>query len=109
MIVTTTSNIEGQRIASYLGLVAGESIMGTNIFADLFASVRDIVGGRSAAYEEQIAAAREHAVQEMTAQAKSRGADAVVGVAVDIEAIGGDKRTLLMVSITGTAVKLAAI
>jgi uncharacterized protein YbjQ (UPF0145 family) len=106
MIVTTTGNVEGRRIISYLGVVAGESIMGTNIFKDLFASIRDIVGGRSAAYEEEMGNARTHALAELEASAKRLGADAIVGVHLDTEAIGGDRRTLLMVSATGTAVKL---
>ncbi len=106
MIMTTTSGIEGKRIVSYLGIVSGESIMGTNIFKDLFAGVRDIVGGRSAAYEEEIAKARESALFEMRARAQAAGADAIVGVNLDTESIGGDSRTLLMVSVSGTAVKL---
>lgn len=106
MILTTTAGVEGRRIVSYLGIVAGEAIMGTNVFKDLFASVRDIVGGRSAAYEEEMAKARETALAEIAARARALGADAVVGVSVDTEAIGGDNRTLLMVSVTGTAVKL---
>ncbi|MBM3515684.1 MAG: YbjQ family protein [Alphaproteobacteria bacterium] len=106
MIVTTTGSIEGRRIVSYLGLVYGESIMGTNIFKDLFASVRDIVGGRSAAYEEEMGNARAHALAALEARAKRLGADAIIGVHLDTEAIGGDKRTLLMVSATGTAVKV---
>jgi uncharacterized protein YbjQ (UPF0145 family) len=106
MILTTTATIEGKRIVGYLGIVSGESIMGTNIFKDLFAGVRDIVGGRSVAYEEEIAKARDSALMEMRARAQAVGADAVVGVNLDTEAIGGDSRTLLMVSVSGTAVKL---
>lgn len=106
MILTTTNNIEGKQIVAYLGIVAGETIMGTNLFKDFFASIRDIVGGRSVAYEEEIIAAREHAAAEIVVRAQRLGADAVVGVTVDTGAIGGDKRTLLMVSMTGTAVKL---
>jgi len=106
MILTTTGTIEGKRITTYLGIVNGESIMGTNIFKDLFASVRDIVGGRSAAYEEEMSKAREMAMAEMRARAQAAGADAIVGISLDTEAIGGDNRTLLMVTATGTAVKL---
>jgi uncharacterized protein YbjQ (UPF0145 family) len=106
MILTTTNNVEGRPIVAYLGIVYGETIMGTNIFKDIFASVRDIVGGRSVAYEEDIIAAREHATAEIIARAERLGADAVIGMHVDTGAIGGDKRTLLMVSMTGTAVKL---
>lgn len=106
MILTTTNNIEGKAITAYLGIVSGESIMGTNIFTDLFASVRDIVGGRSAAYEDEIIKAREDALAELRARAEAMGANAVVGISLDTEAIGGDKRTLLMVIATGTAVKV---
>jgi uncharacterized protein YbjQ (UPF0145 family) len=106
MILTTTGTIDGKRITAYLGIVNGESIMGTNIFKDLFASVRDIIGGRSAAYEEEMSKAREAALAEMRARAQAAGADAVVGIHLDAEAIGGDSRTLLMVTATGTAVKL---
>lgn len=106
MILTTTASVEGKRIVGYLGIVSGESIMGTNIFKDLFAGVRDIVGGRSAAYEEEIAKARDAALIEMRARAQAVGADAIVGVQLDTESIGGDSRTLLMVSASGTAVKL---
>lgn len=106
MILTTTGTIEGKRITAYLGIVNGESIMGTNIFKDIFASVRDIVGGRSAAYEEEMTKARETSLAEMRARAQAAGADAIVGISLDTEAIGGDNRTLLMVTATGTAVKL---
>ncbi len=106
MILTTTGNVEGKSITQYLGIVAGESIMGTNLFTDLFASVRDIVGGRSAAYEEEMTKAREIALRELHMRAQQMGADAVVGISIDTESIGGDRRTLLMVTITGTAVKL---
>jgi len=106
MILTTTGTIDGKRVVGYLGIVTGESIMGTNIFKDLFASVRDIVGGRSAAYEEEMAKARDMALMEMRARAERLGADAVIGIHLDTEAIGGDSRTLLMVTATGTAVKL---
>lgn len=106
MIMTTTNNVDGKRIISYMGIVAGESIMGTNVFKDIFAGVRDIVGGRSAAYEEEITKAREMALSEMGNRARQMGADAVVGISVDTDSIGGDSRTLLMVSVSGTAVKL---
>ncbi|MSO98670.1 MAG: heavy metal-binding domain-containing protein [Rhodospirillaceae bacterium] len=106
MIITTTGSIEGKRIVSYLGIITGESIMGTNIFTDLFASVRDIIGGRSAAYEEEMTKARDMALAELQQRGQQLGADAIVGVNLDTEAIGGDRRTLLMVTATGTAVKL---
>jgi uncharacterized protein YbjQ (UPF0145 family) len=106
MIVTTTPGIDGRRIGSYLGLVSGEAVMGTNIFRDLFASVRNIVGGRSGAYEKELQSGREAAVAAMIEQAGALGADAVVGVDLDYEVIGGDGKTMLMVSVNGTAVKL---
>jgi uncharacterized protein YbjQ (UPF0145 family) len=105
MIVTTTNGIEGRRIATYCGLVAGEAILGANIFRDLFASVRDIVGGRSGAYEKVLKEARATAVEEMVGEARAQGADAVVGVDLDYEVIGKDG-SMLMVTASGTAVKL---
>jgi uncharacterized protein YbjQ (UPF0145 family) len=105
MIITTTNTIEGQRISAYLGLVTGEAILGANVFRDFFASVRDIVGGRSGAYEKVLRSARDEAVQEMMAEAKSLGANAVVGVDLDYEVIGKEG-SMLMVSASGTAVKL---
>lgn len=102
MIVTTTPNIEGRRIVDYKGIVTGEAIMGANIVRDLFASVTDIIGGRSGAYEEKLADARETALLEMQEQARALGATAVVGVDLDYEVIG----QMLMVSASGTAVTL---
>jgi uncharacterized protein YbjQ (UPF0145 family) len=102
MIVTTTPSVEGHLIAEYLGIVAGEAILGTNIVRDLFASVTDIFGGRSGAYEEELAKARETALNEMQEAARGRGATAVVGVDLDYEVIGN----MLMVSASGTAVRL---
>ncbi len=107
MIVTTTPGIDGRKIGSYLGLVSGEAVMGTNIFRDLFASVRNIVGGRSGAYEKELQSGREAAVAAMVEQARALSADAVVGVDLDYEVIGGDGKTMLMVNVNGTAVKLA--
>lgn len=106
MIITTTDGIDGRPIAAYLGVVTGESVMGTNIFRDMFAGIRDIVGGRSGSYEKELRKARDGAMEEMAAQAEELGADAVVGVDLDYEVIGGDEKTMLMVSINGTAVKL---
>jgi uncharacterized protein YbjQ (UPF0145 family) len=100
--VTTTPSVEGHLIAEYLGIVAGEAILGTNIVRDLFASVTDIFGGRSGAYEEELAKARETALNEMQEAARGRGATAVVGVDLDYEVIGN----MLMVSASGTAVRL---
>ncbi|TAN46300.1 MAG: YbjQ family protein [Rhodospirillales bacterium] len=105
MIVTTTDSVEGKKIVSYLGLVSGEAVQGTNLFKDLFAGIRDIVGGRSGAYENELRKAKDTAIGEMIEEAKALGADAVVGVDLDYQAIGGDAKTLLMVSVNGTAVK----
>jgi uncharacterized protein YbjQ (UPF0145 family) len=105
VIVTTTPDIEGRQIGQYLGLVSGEAILGANVFRDFFASVRDVVGGRSGAYERVLKNARDQALDELADEAKSRGADAVVGVDLDYEVIGKDG-SMLMVSASGTAVKL---
>ena len=103
MIITTTPSIEGRRVSGYLGIVVGESILGTNIFRDVFAGLRDIVGGRSGAYEDKMKEAREIALREMEEYAKELGADAVMSVDIDYEVIG---QNMLMVSASGTAVKL---
>ena len=103
MLLTTTAFVEGSRIVEYKGLVTGETIFGANVFKDIMASVRDIVGGRSGAYEKTIADAREISLREMTARAEALGANAVIGIDYDYETIG----TMLMVSVTGTAVVLA--
>ncbi len=105
MIVTTTHHIEGQEISEYLGVVTGEAILGANIFRDMFAAVRDIVGGRSASYERELGKAREIALDELEDWADELGADAVVGVDLDYESFG-QSNGMLMVSATGTAVKL---
>lgn len=107
MIVTTTPGVDGRKIGDYLGLVSGEAVMGTNIFRDLFAGIRNIVGGRSGSYEKELKAGREAAVAVMLEQAQALGADAVVGIDLDYEVIGGDDKTMLMVSVNGTAVKFA--
>ena len=105
MLVLTTNQIEGKRITEYLGLVSGEAILGANIFKDLFAGIRDIVGGRSAAYEQELSQAKDIAVQEMIEQAKSLGGNAVIGVDLDYENIQmGQGGGMLMVSANGTAV-----
>lgn len=103
MILTTTPSIEGKRIKEYLGVINGEAILGANVFRDLFASVRDIVGGRSGAYEKELSTAREIAFGELEEKAKQLGANAVVGIDLDYEVIGGSG-SMLMVSISGTAV-----
>ncbi|MOA03822.1 hypothetical protein D3C78_1233480 [compost metagenome] len=107
MIVTTTPSVEGQRITRYLGVVAGEAILGANVFKDLFAGIRDIVGGRSATYEKELQKAREIALQEMQERAQALGANAVVGVDLDFEVLG-QGNGMLMVSASGTAVVLDA-
>ena len=105
MDITTTPSIEGRRIVRYLGVVAGEAIMGANVFKDLFAGVRDIVGGRSGTYERELQRAREIALEELEARARSLGATAVVGVDLDYEVLG-QGNSMLMVSASGTAVVL---
>jgi uncharacterized protein YbjQ (UPF0145 family) len=104
MIQTTTPGVDGRGIAEYLGVVTGEAILGANIFKDLFAGVRDIVGGRSGAYEQELRRARQIALQEMEAEASARGADAIVGIDLDYETVGNG--SMLMVSASGTAVRL---
>ncbi len=103
MIVTTTPSVQGKRITRYLGLVTGEAILGANIFRDMFAAVRDIVGGRSAAYERELGRAREIALEDMEEWAEELGANAIVGVDIDYESFG-QTNGMMMVSISGTAV-----
>lgn len=106
MILTTTPTISGRVIAEYRGIVTGEVIVGANIFRDLFASITDIVGGRSGAYESKLRQAREQAFRELEGEARDKGADAVVGIDIDYEVLGKDG-SMLMVTAAGTAVKLA--
>ena len=103
MILTTTPTIEGRRIVRYAGVVTGEAILGANIFKDLFAGIRDIVGGRSAAYEEELRRARSLALTEVRQAASELGANAVVGLDLDYETVGANG-SMLMVSVSGTAV-----
>ena len=103
MLITTTPNIEGKRITKYYGIVSGETIIGANLFRDLFASVRDIVGGRSRSYEEVLREAKNTALREMEENAMRLGANAVVGVDLDFETVGGNS-SMLMVTASGTAV-----
>lgn len=103
MIVTTTPTIEGKRIVRYCGVIAGEAILGANIFKDLFAGIRDIVGGRSATYEHELQKARIIALAELEERAKELGANAVVGIDLDYETFG-KTNGMLMVSVSGTAV-----
>ena len=103
MLVTTTPGIEGKRVAKYFGIVTGEAILGANVFKDVFAGIRDIVGGRSATYEAERKKARDIALGELETNARSLGANAVVGVDLDYEVLGADNG-MLMVSASGTAV-----
>jgi uncharacterized protein YbjQ (UPF0145 family) len=105
MIQTTTPGVDGRTISEYLGVVTGEAILGANIVKDLFAGIRDIVGGRAGAYEQELRQARQLALAEMTEEAAARGADAVVGIDLDYETVG--QGSMLMVSASGTAVRLA--
>jgi uncharacterized protein YbjQ (UPF0145 family) len=103
MLITTTPNIEGKRVKEYLGIVAGEAVVGANLFRDLFAGIRDIVGGRSGAYEKELRKARDIAFEEIVQAAQELEANAVLGVDIDYEVLG-EKNGMLMVSISGTAV-----
>jgi uncharacterized protein YbjQ (UPF0145 family) len=105
VLVTTTNSVEGRRIVAYKGLVGGDAILGANMFRDFFAGIRDILGGRSGSYEKVLRKAKTEAVNDMIEQARELGANAVVGVDLDYETVGG---SMLMVSATGTAVKVAA-
>ncbi|MDH4257519.1 MAG: heavy metal-binding domain-containing protein [Candidatus Aminicenantes bacterium] len=105
MLIVTTPSIEGKKIVQYFGLVSGEAILGANIFKDFFAGIRDIVGGRSAAYEKELRLAKEIAIAEMKEQAEALGGNAVIGVDLDYETISvGQAGGMLMVSASGTAV-----
>ena len=106
MIFSTTSSLEGKTINQYLGIVSGEVILGANIFKDLFAGIRDIVGGRSGAYEKSLQDARSAAFTEIKEKAEKLGANAVVGIDIDYETIGTNS-SMLMVSVTGTAIEIS--
>jgi uncharacterized protein YbjQ (UPF0145 family) len=103
VITTTTHNVEGKTIQQYMGVVSGEAIMGANVFRDIFASITDVIGGRSAAYEHKLRDARQIAIQEMEQDAASLGGNAVVGVDLDYEVI---REGMLMVTASGTAVRI---
>ena len=103
MLRSTTSVVDGRPVSRYLGVVTGEAIIGANVFRDMFAAVRDIVGGRSATYERALAEARETAMQEMQARAQELGANAIIGIDLDYEVLG-QANGMLMVSVSGTAV-----
>ncbi|NVK40694.1 MAG: heavy metal-binding domain-containing protein [Oceanospirillaceae bacterium] len=104
MLKTTTSVVQGREIADYLDVVVGEAILGANIFKDIFGAVRDIVGGRSGAYEKEMGKAREIAFNEMEEKARALGADGIVGIDIDYEVVGS-QGAMMMVSVSGTAVK----
>ena len=105
MLLSTTSVLEGKRVVQYLGLVSGDAILGVNIFKDFFAGIRDIVGGRSAAYEQELRQAKQIATQEMIEQAMQLGANAIIGIDLDYETLGGQNGGgMLMVGASGTAV-----
>lgn len=106
MIITTTPDLEGHRIQEYLGVVTGEAVLGANLFRDLFAGIRDIVGGRSGSYEKELRKARDVAFQELEQAARDRGGNAVIGVDIDYEVLG-ESNGMLMVSVSGTAVRIA--
>lgn len=104
MIISTTPTLEGRPVREYLGVVTGEAILGANVFRDLFAGIRDVIGGRSGSYEQVLREARDAALREMEEEARKRGADAIVGVDLDYETVS--QGTMLMVTASGTAVKL---
>ncbi len=105
MIITTTNSVEGSRIGEYMGIVTGEAIIGANVVKDFLAGIRDIVGGRSGAYEKALRTAREEALREMANEGRARGADAIIGVDLDYEVLGAGNG-MLMVTTSGTAVAL---
>lgn len=105
MLVTTTPSLEGRRIVQYHGICTGEVILGANLVRDLFAGIRDIVGGRTGSYEKVLRAAKENAIAEMCNMAEEMGANAIVGVDIDYEALGA-KGSMLMVAVSGTAVRV---
>lgn len=105
MLVTTTSTLEGKKIADYLGICSGEAICGANVFRDMFAGVRDFVGGRSGAYEKVLREGKDIAIEDMCEQAQEMGANAVIAVDIDYEVVG-EKGSMLMVAVSGTAVRI---
>ena len=106
MIMSTTNSLEGRNISKYLGVVTGEAILGANIFKDIFAGIRDIVGGRSASYERELQEARRIAFTELEEKARRVGANAIIGIDIDYETIGANG-SMLMVSVSGTAVSVS--
>ncbi|MCH8174778.1 MAG: heavy metal-binding domain-containing protein [Proteobacteria bacterium] len=105
MIRSTTPTLQGREITEYLGIVVGEAILGANIFKDIFGAIRDIVGGRAGAYEEEMGRARDIASQEIEDEARALGANAIVGIDLDYEVLGA-KNGMMMVSVSGTAVRI---
>lgn len=105
MIYATTSTIQGREVEAYLGVVFGDAVLGVNVFKDLFASIRDVVGGRSGTYERELGNARDTAMAALTEQARALGADAILGIDIDYEVLGSNNG-MLMVSASGTAVRL---
>lgn len=103
MLIVTTDSVEGRRVAEYLGVVSGDAIVGANFIRDFFANIRDVIGGRAGGYEKALRGAKEGAIEDMIADAQDMGANAVIGVDLDYEAVG---ESMLMVSANGTAVRL---
>lgn len=108
MVLSTTSTLDGLTVERYLGLVSGEAILGVNMFRDMAAAWRNMTGGRSAAYEEELRKAKEIAMREMIAQAQQMGANGVIGIDLDYASLGADGGGMLMVTVSGTAVKVGA-
>ena len=106
MIVTTTPNVPGREVSEICGVITGEAILGVNIFRDLFAGIRDIIGGRSGSYQKALREARDHAMNDMIEEAQNLGADAIIAIDIDYESIDTQKGAMLMVSVSGTAVRL---
>ena len=106
MIITTTDAVDGRRVTDYLGIVSGEAVLGTNVVRDFMASIRDVIGGRASGYEEELRKAKDAAIAEMEEEARGLGANAVVGVDLDYEHLGGSSRSMLMVTANGTAVRI---
>ena len=105
MLILTTPNIEGHKIIEYYGLVTGESLLGANVYKDLFSGVRDVVGGRTSAYEEQLKSARDLAIVSITEKAEKDDANAIIGIRIKYNNLGGTMGNTIMVTVTGTAVK----
>lgn len=107
MLLTTTSVLEGMRITQYIGIVTGETIMGANVVRDFMAGITDIIGGRASAYEKSLVEAKQIALNEMIEDARAKGANAIIGIDLDYETVG--QGSMLMVSVSGTAVKVEPV